>query len=66
MPNHTVQNRPLSVEDLSAFEGQWVALRDGRIVAHAETPAELREMSQVNESDILILVPDHSTSAVFL
>jgi hypothetical protein len=66
MPNHMIQDRPLSVDDLTPYKGEWVALRDGHVVAHGDSPEILRKSDSVKESDALLLVPDHSSSAVFL
>jgi hypothetical protein len=43
-------------EDLSAYAGQWVALRDGHVVAAAPDPTSLRENPDVREDDELVPV----------
>ncbi len=45
-------------EDLSAYAGQWVALRDGLVVAAAPNPAALRENPEVHADDELVPVPE--------
>lgn len=45
-------------EDLSPYAGQWVALRDGRVVASDIDPTRLRENAEVRERDIIIPVGD--------
>jgi Family of unknown function (DUF5678) len=44
-------------DDLSPYEGQWVALRDGRVVASDLDPVVLRDKPEVTEDDVLMLVP---------
>ena len=66
MPNHTIQDRPLSSEDLTPYRGRWVVLRDGRIIADGDSPEELRASEEVKQSDIVVLIPEISTNAVFL
>jgi hypothetical protein len=46
-------------EDLSEYAGSWVAIRDGKLVASALDPVELRDMPDVRHDDMLIPVPDH-------
>lgn len=66
MPNHMIQENPLSTDDLTQYRGQWVALRDGRVVDSSDDASELRRSDLVEVSDILLLVPSDSSSAVFL
>lgn len=42
--------------DLSAYDGQWVALRNGYVVASGSDPAILRSSADVQPHDALILV----------
>lgn len=44
-------------EDLSPYAGQWVALRDGLVVASDIDAVSLRANPGVRESDTLIPVP---------
>jgi hypothetical protein len=44
-------------EDLSSVAGQWVALRDGHVVAYAPTLASLRHRHDVRVDDVLVAVP---------
>ncbi len=66
MPNHVIQERPLSNEDLSPYRGQWVVLREGHVIASGSTPEEARASADVNDSDLILLVPDSSSNSVFL
>lgn len=52
-------------EDLKPFEGQWVALRGGRVVAHDLDPVALRERPGVAERDMLLPVPA-ATAGVYI
>lgn len=45
-------------EDLSAYAGQWVVLRDGRVIAHNADPAELRRHEGLRDGDVIALVDD--------
>jgi len=51
------QQRLLPKEDLAPYAGQWVALRDGRVVAHDLDPVALRDKQEVVETDMLMPVP---------
>jgi hypothetical protein len=43
-------------DDLAEYDGKWVAMRDGRVVAHAEDEESLREHPDVVETDLLFPV----------
>jgi hypothetical protein len=45
-------------EDLSPYAGQWVALRDGMVVASDIDPMRLRENPDVRGDDVIIPVGD--------
>jgi hypothetical protein len=45
-------------EDLSQYEGRWIALRNGHVIAVANDPTELRENAEVREDDGILLVGD--------
>lgn len=51
------QQRLLPKEDLAPYAGQWVALRDGRVIAHDLDPVALRDKQEVLETDMLMPVP---------
>ena len=46
-------------EDLSPYAGQWVALRNGYVVASALDAVTLRKEANVREDDVLLPVPRH-------
>ena len=43
-------------DDLVEYDGKWVAMRDGRVVAHADDEETLRAHADVAESDLLFPV----------
>jgi hypothetical protein len=45
-------------EDLTPYEGRWVALRGGRVIAVADDPAALRALPEVRGDDGILLVGD--------
>jgi hypothetical protein len=45
-------------DDLTPYKGQWVALRDGHVVASDVDPVRLRENPEVREDDVIIPVSD--------
>lgn len=57
------QAKSLPREDLAPYAGQWVALREGVVVAADLNPVSLRDNPAVQASDALQPVPTHSTGA---
>ena len=60
-----VHQDPEVREDLSRYAGSWVAIRDGKAIASALDPIELRDNSKVREDDLLMPVPDDA-SGIFV
>ena len=60
------QQGAMPQEDLSPYAGQWVALRDGRVVASDIDPVALRENPEVTETDALFPVPAAGTGLLLL
>jgi hypothetical protein len=60
-----IQRELAPKEDLTQYAGQWVALRDGFVVAHALDAVTLRENPDVSETDTIMPVSSHS-SGVFV
>ena len=60
------QEQDLPAEDLTPYRGQWVALRDGHVVASALDAVELRDRDEVQETDELLLVPAHGEGLYLL
>lgn len=52
-----IQTNPLVTDDLDPYAGGWVAIRDGKVVAGALDPIELRTNPDVDERDALMPVP---------
>lgn len=42
--------------DLAPYAGQWVAVRDGQVIAHDVDPVRLREHPDVQPDDALVPV----------
>jgi hypothetical protein len=53
-------------EDLAAYGGSWVAIRDGKVVASALDAVELRDKPEVLEDDVLMPVPDQTDGIYIL
>jgi hypothetical protein len=61
-----IQQEVASREDLSAYRGSWVAIRDGRVIDSALDPIELRGRKKVHKGDKIILVPSEFASTLVL
>jgi hypothetical protein len=59
---HTIQQQPiLKTGDLKRYRGKWVAIRSGKVIAHADHAANLKAMPKVKRGDTIFLVPtEHS------
>jgi len=53
-------------EDLAAYAGSWVAIREGKVVASALDAVELRDKPDVREDDVLMPVPDRTEGVYIL
>ena len=60
------QHEAMPREDLSEYAGQWVALRDGHVVATDLDPVSLRENPDVTSTDEFVLVPRDGTALLIL
>lgn len=60
------QEQTLPRDDLSPYAGQWVALRDGHVIASDIDVVALRSNPEVQESDALIPVPRDGTALLIL
>ncbi len=49
--NEEAGERELPPDDLEHYTGEWVALRDGVVVAHDPDPEHLRANPEVRETD---------------
>ena len=61
-----IQQGPEVLEDLTPYAGSWVAIRDGKVVASALDPVELRNKPEVAEHDLLMPVPDSGASTFLM
>lgn len=52
-------------DDLAPYAGQWVALRDGKVIAHDIDPIRLREQDGVTEEDVILPVA-HAHPGIFI
>jgi hypothetical protein len=41
------------LSDLDAYDGQWVAMREGKVVAHADDEESVRTHADVRETDLV-------------
>jgi hypothetical protein len=48
----------MSSDDMSAYDGQWVAMRDGQVVAHAPDEETLRSDPNVLPTDAMFPIGD--------
>lgn len=51
------QDKLTPKEDLAPYQGKWVALRDGHVIASDADPARLRHDERVAPDDVIIPVP---------
>ncbi len=43
-------------DDLEAYDGKWVAMRDGQVVAHADDEEAVRAHADVQATDLVFPV----------
>jgi hypothetical protein len=60
------QQAMMPKEDLAPYAGQWVALREGRVVANDLDAVALRDSRAVSGDDTLILVPAQGSELLIL
>jgi hypothetical protein len=60
------QEAVLPREDLESYRGQWVALRDGYVVASDLDPVALRDNPEVSRDDTLMPVPAEGSELLLL
>ncbi len=53
-------------DDLSPYVGQWVALRDGRVIASDLDAVALRDNPAVQDGDVLMPVPTDRDAILIL
>ena len=60
------QHEAMPREDLAPFAGQWVALRDGHVVANDIDAVGLRNNPDVRDTDTLMPVPQDTAAILML
>lgn len=60
------QAKTLPREELAPYAGQWVALRDGLVVASDIDAVALRNNPEVRDTDTLTPVPQDGTALLIL
>ena len=60
------QNEAMPREDLSQYAGQWVALRQGRVIASDIDAVALRNNPEVSRDDDILPVPADGNSILIL
>lgn len=65
-PTKEIQGDPFVTDDLTPYMGSWVTLRNGKVVASALDPVELRDHADVRSDDDLVLVPTEFASTLVL
>jgi hypothetical protein len=61
-----IQTEPVVRDDLTPYQGSWVAIRDGKVIAHDLDPIRLRDNEEVRETDFFLLVPSEATELLIL
>jgi hypothetical protein len=64
MPTKEIQQESLIDEDVTPYRGNWVVVRDGRIIANGLTPGQLQ--SEMQEGDYLVLIPSQANGTLVL
>jgi hypothetical protein len=60
------QDASMPKQSLAEFEGMWVALRGGYVVAADLDPIRLREHDLVTDNDVLLAVPPGGDTALIV
>lgn len=57
----TIEQPLFNPAALVGYEGKWVAIRDGEVIAAADTLEKLRTHPEVRREDAVYVVPEPST-----
>jgi hypothetical protein len=60
------QDESMPREDLVPFAGQWVAIRNGKVIASDLDALSLRNQPEVGPGDLLLPVPDQGPDLLLL
>ena len=55
---HVTEQQLFTIQGLEGLEGKWVAIRDGRVIASADSLGALRENEDVRRDDAVYVVPE--------
>jgi hypothetical protein len=66
MATREIQREPFVDDDLTPYRGAWVAIRDGKVIASALDPVELRDRPDHHDDDLLLLVPTETSGVMLL
>lgn len=64
MASEILKEQRIALDDLTPYQGRWVALRDGHVVADGSDPLALRH--EVLQSDDLFYVPGGDADTLIL
>lgn len=62
MSGTVTEQRAISTEAFEQYAGRWVAVRDGDVIAAADSLEELRANPDVSREDAVFVVPERSSS----
>lgn len=62
MSSTLTEQQGIQTEAFEEYAGKWVAVRDGSVIASADSLEELRRSPDVTRDDAVFVVPDRSSS----
>lgn len=62
MSGTLTEQRAIPVDAFVEYAGKWIAIRDGEVVASADSLAELRANPDVTREDAVFVVPEPSST----
>lgn len=62
MSSTLTEQQGIQTEAFEQYAGKWVAVRDGDVVAAADSLEELRANPDVRREDAVFVVPERSSS----
>jgi hypothetical protein len=62
MPNTLTQQPGIAAGAFEQYAGKWVAVRDGDVIAVADSLEDLRANPDVTRKDAVFVVPEPSSS----
>jgi hypothetical protein len=64
MATEILKEQRIALDNLTPYQGRWIALRDGHVIADGDDPLALRH--QVLQSDDLFYVPINDADTLIL